>query len=216
MAKPSSSRTADQLKNMSLTNLLGIYVLAGIALAGLVGFFGVQPLIISAQETGRDIERTHSEIDNLEKLQDDTEELRENYEEIRGQRDRIISLLPENNREESFLALISDLADENGMLFTNYSPETLISAEEDNAYETYQVRVLVTGTNEAAQDFLEAVERGSRFTEIHSVNVESQMTSETQNNDPPLELIITMQTYYQPAGFQAGSADDNGQEGEGS
>lgn len=213
MAKPSSSRTADQLKNMSLTNLLGIYVLAGVALAGLVGFFGVQPLIISAQETGRDIERTHSEIDNLEKLQEDTEELRENYEEIRGQRDRIISLLPEKDREEDFLALVSDLANEAGVRFDNFNPEGGVSAEE-NSYETYQVRILVSGTNEAAQEFLEAVERSSRFTEIHSVSINSQASGAAQADDPPLDLVVTLQTYYQPAGFQAGSADSNGQEEE--
>lgn len=184
---------------MSLSNLVGLYALVAILVAGLVGYFLVMPQLNSAQETGDEIQLVEAEIDELQKLIQDTQRLRENYEDIERDRDQILSLLPRDNEEEYLLTLTSQTASRNGAVLTNFRPEIGFGSQSGGeaaaAYRTYQTKATIAGQHQQIMNFLRDLESSSRF--VHITEMVASSEGNVSLDNPDISATLTIQAYYQ-------------------
>lgn len=184
---------------MSLSNLVGLYALVAILIAGLVGYFLIMPQLNSAQDTADDIQMVEAEIDELQKLIQDTQQLRENYEDIEQDRDQILSLLPRDNEEEYLLTLTSQTASRNGAVMTNFRPEvgfgSQSAGEASGIYRTYQAKATIAGKHQQIMNFLRDLESSSRF--VHITEMVTSSSSNVGLDNPDISATLTIQAYYQ-------------------
>lgn len=203
----------DQTKqDMTLSNQLALYVIGGLALAVVVGYFVVRPLFISAENTKAEVRSVERDITALEQLAEDTEELRRNYEAVRDERDRIIAQLPEENREEDLLALLNQLASRSGVLFTSFRPEGITTTDEANVYETYATKINVNGRHSEVVNFLRAVENSSRFMEFSGVAASGSGNLSVPN--PQIGFTLDLKAYYRTAATNQALESQDSAEGE--
>lgn len=192
--------TKQSLENMSLSNLIGLYALAGIAIAGLVGYLLILPQIQSAQETGDKIATVEAEINGLNRLIEDTETLRNNYEAVREDRNQILSLLPHGgNEEEYLLTLLNQTASRNGVVMSSFQPQTSAGGatqqESAGAYRTYQAEITVSGRNQQLENFLQDLESSSRFIFVTELIASTQNSTNLEN--PNVNATMVLEAYYQ-------------------
>ncbi len=201
--------TKQSLDSMSLSNLIGLYALAGIAFAGLIGYLLILPQIQSAQETGDKIDTVEAEIDGLNQLIEDTETLRNNYETARQDRNQILSLLPHGgNEEEYLLTLLNQTASRNGVVMSSFQSQTspgggATQQESAGVYSTYQAEITISGQNQQLENFLQDIESSSRFIFI------TELIASTQNNtnleNPNVNATMVLEAYYQTDTSASGS-----------
>lgn len=190
-----------KLNDMSLNNLLGLYLLGGLVVAALVGYLLIRPAYTNLQATRTERAQILEQNDNLQKLIDDTQRLRENYDSVLDQRDEILSLLPEENEEQYLIALLGSLAQDNNVLLSNFRPETIAgsgsvaSQDETGTYTNYSATVNLTGSYEAITSFLDQLESSSRFIEVRSFSASG--SSGDVIADSALNLTLTLDAYYQ-------------------
>lgn len=202
--------------NMSLNNLLALFVLSGLILAMAVGYLAIRPIFIKAENTKAEIRKVENDILALEQLGEDTEMLRQNYEQVRDERDRIIGLLPSENKEEDLLALLNQLASRSGVLFSHFAPEGGNETddfedefEDTAAYESYTTRVNVTGDHESIIKFLKEVENSSRFMEFDSVGASGSGNLGVSN--PQIDVDLKLIAYYRSESTNEELEEEGGQ-----
>lgn len=210
MAK--NKKSLQSIQDMSLSNLIGMYALAAIAVAGFVGYFLIMPLLGSAQETQDEIELVEAEIDGLEKLIADTETMRENYEEIKQDRDQILSLLPRENEEEYLLALINQTASRNGIVVSSYRPEVGFESgpqqDASGSHRIYKAEVTISGTHGQLTEFLDDLESSSRF--VFVTEILASTGSNIRVSNPDISTTMSIEAYYQPETKSASGNTESG------
>lgn len=206
-----SQQQGKNIHDMSLNNLLSLYVFGGLALVAIVGYFVIRPLFIGAQEIKADVAVVRNDITGLVELGEDTELLRQNYEQVRDERDQIISLLPDENKEEDLLALLDELATRSGVLFSNFRPETARSNDQD-VYLTYTTAVNVTGRHGEIIRFMNLVENSSRFMEFSTISARG--TGDLNVPNPEIGTSLILKAYYRSPQINTALAEQEDTDGQ--
>jgi Tfp pilus assembly protein PilO len=132
----------------------------------------------------------NTKYQNLVQLEKDTQTLRQNYSDVRGKSEQILAQLPAKSEEERLLALLSQIAVQNGVVMSSFAPGGAPSSE-TSALSVYGASVSVTGTYQTVQSFIKSVEYTARFIDIKSVSLAGDKSS--------VSAGIILQAYYQQA-----------------
>jgi Tfp pilus assembly protein PilO len=220
MKKPDMQSISNMGSNMTLSNLLGLYALIAIVVAGVVGYFLVVPQFQSARETADQVEFVRAEIDQLNQLIQDTETLRTNYDEIKQDRDRILGLLPQSDNEEEYLlTLLADTASRNGLAMTSFQAQggALSSGQGSISYQTYRAEITISGKYQQIRSFIKEVESSSRFLFITEVSASGNRNA--QGDNPDISATILMEAFFQSGNpglsSEAGAANTSADQGGG-
>lgn len=176
-----------------LNNRLGLYLLGAILLAVVFWFLAIKPLWVSAQNSKIELNETKTEITELQELEKDTEELRANYVAIQDRRDQILNLLPPSEEEEKILLLLSEYADNAGVLLSTFAPEgAFLQSEQFSGFETYPININISGGYASVVKFIETLEAGARFVDIVAVTFNGEQATTTS-----VEAQLNLNAYYQ-------------------
>lgn len=181
------------MKKAKLSDVLGLYLLAAIAVAGLLGYFAIKPLINKAQLTAAEVTKVDHEIKALEQLKSDTEQLRSTYAAVKTERDAILKLLPVKNEEERLLVLLNTLALESGVVMSTFSPADPGAASVP-ALSIYGANLSVSGNYASLQKFLERMENSARFIDVISIDMSGSVAT---GGATTLGIALRVDAYYQ-------------------
>lgn len=181
------------MKTDKLSNLLGLYLLVAIVAGVILGLFVIKPIYAKAAATRGQAKEMRAKIAALEQLGRDTETLRGNYEEVKEERDRILALLPVSTEEERLLAYLSELAQQSGAVLSTFAPTAAsVEAQSLTSISVYPVSINVSGSYQAIYNFLEKVEEGARFVDVHSGSFASAESA-------GVAVKVDLTAYYQQA-----------------
>lgn len=178
------------MQNQKLSNILGLYLGGALIFAG-VGFaFIIKPNYNNAVKVKANVVAVNTKSQNLVQLDKDTQTLRQNYSDVRSKSEQILAQLPAKSEEERLLALLSQLAVQNGVVMSSFAPGGAPSSE-TSALSVYGASVSVTGTYQTIQSFIKSVEYTARFIDIKSISLAGDKSS--------VSAGIILQAYYQQA-----------------
>lgn len=195
-------------QSTKLSNLLGIYLLVGIAVALILGLLVIKPQMADASNVKSQVSSVNKQIEGLKQLQTQTEQLKQNYDQIKGKRDAILNQLPAQNQEERLLALLSDMSQQSGVVLNTFVPEGNVTTNATgstapSSLAIYGANISVTGNYSNVQAFLQQMESSARFIDV----VSSGLAADGDGGaNPVLTAQIAIQAYYQsstPVGADA-------------
>ncbi len=185
-----------QPKNDKLSNILGLYLLGAIGLAGVAGYFVIKPFYAQGQGFSASTTVKNADIAALNKLSADTDTLRGNYQTVKNQRDSILKQLPTKSEEERLLALLSSLGQSSNTVVASFTPAGISNAAAASAASSvsiYPANVTVKGTYESIQSFLRKIEEGARFIDIQNASFSASAKGSAVNVD----ATFSISAYYQ-------------------
>ncbi len=178
------------MHNQKLSNILGLYLGGALIFAGVAFAFVIKPSYKNAVKVKANVAAVNTKSQNLVQLDKDTQTLRQNYSDVKSKSEQILAQLPAKSEEERLLALLSQLAVQNGVVMSSFAPGGAPSSE-TSALSVYGASVSVTGTYQTVQSFIKSVEYTARFIDIKSVSLAGDKSS--------VSAGIILQAYYQQA-----------------
>ncbi len=181
------------MKDHKLLNLVGLYLLIGLATAAVVGFFIIKPILNTAGKDGQQIADYNNKITALKQLDQDTQTLRQNYAAVKDQHDQILHLLPTANEEERLVAMVSDLTSKSSAVMTTFSPGG-VAASAATGVATYPVNLAISASYAGVQSLLQKLENAARYIDVQSVNLAPNGAGSTN-----VQAAVNITAYYQAA-----------------
>lgn len=174
-----------------LSNLIGLYMVAGIVAAVVAWIYLFSPTLKRTSEIQTERDEVLVKIAELEALDEATDQLRDNYEQVSAQRDQILGLLPAASQSDRLLLMLDTFSKKSGVVLETFRPETVES--EDLGFAVYGSSLSLLGNYADIVDFLKRIETGARFIDITTYNIDGAESS----GDPVLEVSISMNSYFQ-------------------
>lgn len=178
------------MQDQKLSNILGLYLAGALVLAGVTFAFVIKPNYNNAVKVKAMVASENIKSQNLAQLDKDTVTLRNNYNVIKSKSVQILAQLPAKSEEERLLALLSQLAVQNGVVMSSFAPGGAPSSE-TSALSVYGASISITGTYQTIQSFIQSVEYTARFIDIKSISLAGDKST--------LSASIILQAYYQQA-----------------
>lgn len=192
--------------NTKLQNILGIYLLIGIAVTVALGWLVIKPVMKNAKDNANQVAATNQQIAALNKLDDDTKKLRQSYDQnhLKDKRDQILALLPADNQEESLMPLLNNMAQGNGVVMSTFAPADNNSVTAtapggiSSSLSLYPASININGDYLAFQQFLLTLENGARFVDITAASL--------SGGDKGVQARLTLTAYYQKSQTSAAAS----------
>lgn len=225
-AKQSLSKLSHNEHIDKVTSMTIGFIVAGIVLAFLIGYFGIYQLFIRTQDIRAEEVAYNSHSEKLQTVLDNTGELASEIDSLGEDHETILQLLPASVQEEYLLQFLADAAGSSQVFLASYEPQPSSSSSSNSdgsaavsAAVEYPFQVSLTGSYTDLRGFINQLENGSRYMNVREIQLAVDENSLIfGSGDPTLSVTIKAVAYSQQsslnevAEMESEPTDDNMQE----